>query len=144
MSVSNIVINDAAGTPVAHTFVPITRDANGVLWWEDQSTGGVLGYDRISLSVVRPPAPSAGSNAGERNFKVTVAVYTPTLETLGTSDSGITPPDQVAYVLKSQTTSLISERSTLRERQDSRKYAYQLLDESQVKAAFETLVVPFG
>lgn len=71
-AVTNIVINDAQATPVAHTFVPLAPDAKGVWWFEDQSPASPIGYKRISLSLTRPPVGVAGENSNIRSSKVQI------------------------------------------------------------------------
>lgn len=138
-AVANIVLNDAQGTPVAHTFIPLGPDKNGVWWWEDQTGLAPLGYNRISAQLVRAGNPPAGSNAGSRVNRVKIALHTPKLETLGTNDAGLTPPNQVAYVVRFNGEYILPDRSVLQDRKDIRKYIDFLMAESQMTAMIETL-----
>lgn len=138
-AVVNIVLNDAQATPVAHTFIPLGPDTNGAWWFEDQSGSKPIGYNKISMQLVRPGPASSGQNAGERTARIKVGLHTPVLETLGTSDSGITPPDQVAYTPRVNVEFIISERSTLQERKDLRKYVDFLMAETQLTNMVENL-----
>lgn len=138
-AVTSIVLNDAQGTPVAHTFVPLGPDQNGAWWFEDQSGSSAIGYNRISLQLVRPQAPSAGLDSAKRTSRIKIGVHTPVLETLSTSDSGLTPPPTVAYVPRFTGEFVISERSSLQERKDLRKYVDYLMAEAQLTAMVETL-----
>lgn len=138
-AVANIVLQDAQATPVAHTFIPIGPDTNGVWWFEDQSASSPVGYNRISIQLVRAKNPTAGENAGDRINRVKIGLHTPTLETLGTNDAGITPPPTVAYILRAQTEYIISDRSSLQNRKDVRKFNYNLQNDAQIIAMVEQL-----
>lgn len=138
-AVANIVLNDAQATPVAHTFTPIGPDKLGTWWWEDQSVSSPIGYPRISVQLNRVGNPSPGSNSGVRVNRVKVGLHVPKLETLGTSDSGLTPPPTVAYVDRASMEFILPERDALQDRKDLRKYAQFLLAETQLVAMIETL-----
>lgn len=138
-AVVNIVLNDAQVTPVAHTFLPLGPDQLGAWWFEDQSGTTPIGYNRISLQLVRPKTATAGQNAGDRTSRVKIGVHTPKLETVATNDSGLTPPPTVAYIPRCTVEFIISDRSTLQDRKDLRKYVDFLMAEVQVTAMVETL-----
>lgn len=138
-AVANIVLDDAQATPVAHTFIPLGPDRNGVWWFEDQSGGNVIGYNRISLQLTRSALASAGKSSGERVNRVKIGVHTPKLETLGTSDNGLTPPPTVAYIPRCNIEYIVSERASLQDRKDLRKFAQFINAETQVTAMVETL-----
>lgn len=138
-AVVNIVLNDAQGTPVAHTFIPLGPDKEGRWWFEDQSPTNAIGYNRISLQLVRPSTPVASPNPGERTNRVKVSIHCPVLETLGTADNGLTPPPTVAYVPRFTAEFIMSERASLQNRKDLRKYADFLLAETQLTAMVEQL-----
>lgn len=138
----NIVLNDALGTPVAHTFVPTGRDNNGTYWWEDQSTAQGIGYNRVSMTLKRPPPPRAGQSSGDRVYRAIITIHTPVLETLGTNDNGLTPPPTVAYVPAFKGEFVISERSTLQNRKDLRKFADFALAEAQLIGLIESYILP--
>jgi len=136
---ANIVLNDAQATPVAHTFIPIGPDAQGAWWFEDQSASESIGFNRISMLLKRVGNPAPGSNSGDRVNRVRVSLHCPVLETLGTNDSGLTPPPTVAHVERMAVEFIIPERASLQNRKDLRKYAYGLLAETQLLAMVEAL-----
>ncbi len=138
-AVANIVLADAQATPVNHTFIPIGPDADGRWWWEDQSGGSSIGYNRISMLLKRAPNPAPGSNAGSRVNRVQVGFHTPKLETLGTSDSGLTPPATVAYVDRCNVEFVLSDRDTPQDRKDLRKFIDYLMAETQLTNMVENL-----
>jgi hypothetical protein len=138
-AVVSIVLNDAQATPVAHTFIPLGPDQTGKWWFEDQTGSSAIGYNRISLELVRAQNPAPGSNAGDRMNRVKIGVHTPKLETLGTNDSGLTPPATVAYIPRVNVEFLLPDRATLQDRKDIRKYCDFLMAEAQVTAMVELL-----
>jgi hypothetical protein len=139
-AVANIVLNDAQGSPVAHTFVPLGPDTSGAWWFEDQSASSPIGYNRISLHLVRNSnSPGVGVNAGDRTARVKIGLHTPKLETLGNNSAGLTPPPTVAYTPRCNVEFIISERSSLQDRKDLRKYIDFLMAETQVTDMVENL-----
>lgn len=136
----NIVLADALGTPVNHTFIPIGRDKLGAFWWEDQSGSNSVVNNRISMNLSRPVNPAPGASAGDRVNRVKVGLHTPKPETLGTNDAGLTPPATVAYVCRSTTEYVLPERAALQDRKDLRKFNANLHAEAQLTAMVETLV----
>lgn len=139
---SNIVLADAQGTPVNHTFTPIGRDTNGVFWFEEQGVAAnAIGNWRISLEIKKPSGVSAGMKSDEtRNARYRVGLHEPVLETLSNSTvSGIAPAPTVAYVPRSFTEYIMPERASLQNRKDLRKMMANLLADSQLVAAVENL-----
>jgi hypothetical protein len=140
-AVATIVLNDAQGTPVAHNFIPLGPDTNGVWWFEDQGTGSTaIGYNRLSISLVRSSPPTNGlASSANRVNRIKLTIHCPVLETLGTNDAGVTPPPTVAYVSRGMVEIISPERNALQNRKDLRKYLQFLLADTLVVAAVETL-----
>lgn len=138
-AVANIVLNDAQATPVAHTFIPLGPDKNGVWWWEDQTGTSPLGYNRISMSLARNLTDKTNANAGQSTARVKIGIHTPKLETLSNNSAGLTPPPTVAYVPRCNIEFIISDRAALQDRKDLRKYADFLLAETQLTNMVENL-----
>lgn len=138
-AVANIVLNDAQATPVAHTFVPLGQDRLGNWWFEDQSASNAIGYSRISLSLQRPLAASAGASSKDRVNRVKFSVHLPVLETVGTNDAGFTPQPTVAFTPRFNGEFIMAEATPLQTRKDLRKYVDYLLAESQLTAMVESL-----
>jgi len=135
-AVASIVLNDAQATPVAHTFIPLGPDTKGVWWWEDQTGVSSIGYNRISMQLIRAGNPPAGSNAGERVNRVKLALYTPKLETISNNSAGLIPPPTVAYVVRCNVELILPDRAVLQDRKDMRKY----LDFIAAEAQFTNMV----
>lgn len=138
-AVANIVLNDAQGAPVAHTFIPLGPDSKGAWWWEDQSPANAIGYNRISIQLTRSALASQGISSRERVNRVKIGLHIPVLETLGTADNGITPPPTVAYIPRMNIEVIMNERASLQNRKDLRKYGQFLLADAQVVAMIELL-----
>lgn len=141
-AVANIVINDGAASPVAHTYVPLGKDDKGVFWFEQVTPAPVnpLGADRIGISLKR--TPNGRSQTG--TAKAVIAIYEPVLEVLGNSATGITPPPTLSYELKSRQTFDLPERSTKQERKDTRVKHKNLLDNALVVAVIDDLQSLYG
>jgi len=135
---ANIVINDGAATPVAHTFSPIGKDEKGVMWFEQTTPtpASPLAAKRIGYRQTRVLDPK-GQLTGKS--KIVLTVYVPTLETLGTSGSGFTPPPTTAYVEESRHEFTLPERSLKQERKDTRSFAANLLANAQIISAVDDL-----
>lgn len=138
-AVANIVLNDAQVSPVAHTFIPLGPDSNGVWWWEDQTGTASIAYNRISMQLVRPTPAAAGQTSDKRVNRVKIGIHTPKVEALGVSDSGYTPSPTIAYTPRCNIEFIMSERALLQDRKDLRKYADFLLAEAQLTAMVELL-----
>lgn len=116
-NVAPVTINDGKATPVAHVFNPV-ENRNGRLVHEDRTVStSFIGAWKLTHQLVRPTGPAKAAN---RNLHLTVRVEAPTLETLGTSDSGLTPPPTIAYRLVGEASFTISERASKIERKDIR------------------------
>lgn len=141
MALTNIVLADAQGTPVNHTFVPIGADAKGVQWLYDQSQSNAIGYWKISIETVFPTAALPGQSSEGRTNRVRVALHEPVLETPGDSTaSGIMPAPTVAYIMRSFTEYVLPERGNLQNRKDIWKMTHLLAANAQIQSAVETLV----
>jgi hypothetical protein len=138
----NIVLADAQGTPVNHTFVPVGRDAKdaNVFWFTDQSQTNAVGYWRISVETRRPPPATAGMSAADRNYRIRIGLHEPVLENVTNSTiSGIAPAPTVAYIPRSFTEYILPERAALLDRQNQRKMSANLLANAQVVDLVENL-----
>lgn len=138
-AVATITLADAQATPVNHSFVPLGTDNNGVWWFEDQSASAPIGYNKISLSITRPASAGAGKNSAGRVARVKIGIHLPTLTTLGTSDSGLTPPPTIQYVERFNGEFILPEESSLQNRKDVRKYLDGLLSDTGVIDMVENL-----
>lgn len=138
-AVTSIILADALGTPVNHTFIPLGPDAKGVWWFEDQSQANPIGYWKVSIEVIRAKPPAPGASASDRVSRVRVALHQPTLETMSNNSAGLVPAPQVAYILRSSTEYILSERSSLQNRKDLRKMTGLVQGIPMVVDAVETL-----
>lgn len=139
---ANVVINDGAATPVAHTFTPTQKDTKGVLWFEQitpaitsQLAAKKIGYKQIRGNLM--------ARQSVENGTVTFSVIVPTLEAIGTSDSGYAPPPRVAYKEVARLSFDLSERSIKQERKDTRVLSQNLLGSQMAIDAIDNLLAAF-
>nr|QDH91161.1 MAG: hypothetical protein H1Bulk30639e312_000002 [Leviviridae sp.] len=105
---------------VTNTFDPVGIDANGVASYEDASGGIAVGNPRLSIQLRRP-------NKTNRNYKVTVKLFVPTLEvTSPSTGSGIQPAPTKAYDCVFVGEFILPERSTSTERVNLSKLVQSL------------------
>jgi hypothetical protein len=137
---SNIVLADAQGTPVNHTFIPIGRDSKGIYWFEDQSQANAIGFWKVSVELVRPGTPSASQSSEGRTIRVKIGLHEPLLETVSNNTvAGIAPAPTVSYVPRAFTDYVMPERSALLDRKNLRKMNASLQADAQIIACVETL-----
>lgn len=137
---ANIVLADALATPVNHTFVPLGPDTNGVWWYEDQSAASPIGYNRISISIVRPMNGKQGESSDQRVARVKVGVHTPKLENVTNSTiSGVAPAPTLSYIPRCNIEFILPERAATQDRKDLRKYAQFLMADTAIINAVESL-----
>ncbi len=135
-----IVLADAAGTPVNHTFTPAGKDANGVFWYVDRSQANALGYWKISVEFKEPPPAQAGMSSKERAYRIRLGLHEPVLEVVSNSTvSGITPAPTLAYIPRKFEEYVFSERSTKLERQHIRKMGAALPSIATITSMIEDL-----
>lgn len=121
-ALANIVINDGASTPVAHTFAPSYRDASTGVFWFEQITpvpSNPLAAKRIGYKQTRGGSTDK-NGALTSSSKASYTLHVPTLETLGTNDNGITPPPTLAYKEIARCEFELPERGAKQERKDTR------------------------
>jgi len=138
-SAANIVIADAQGTPVDHTFVPVGFDKNGVFWWDDQTVGGTnppaIGFWRISAEFKRPASAKVGDNSSNRVQRITIGLHEPVLETVSNSTvTGIAPAPTVAYIQRAFMEYIIPERASYLDRANLAKMSSLLILKDQIVA----------
>lgn len=143
-SVADIVLANGETSPVNHTFTPIGQDTKTGIWWfEDQSprvtATSSLGWPRIGLRSKRETEMTQGQSSKNMITRVVLTGALPQLETLGTSDNGLTPAPQIAYVDRFEITFMISARDALADRKDVQAYAKNLLGNSLVTSMIQSL-----
>lgn len=117
---ANVVINDGATTPVAHTFSPIGKDkATDVIYFEQTTPAPAtpmlakkIGYKQTRVFESRKQLTGMSN--------LTLSLHVPTGETLGNNSAGILPPPTLAYKETGRIGFELAERSTKQERRDTR------------------------
>lgn len=131
---ANIVINDGVAVPVAHTFVPkgARVDPNGKMraLWRENSAVSAEG----DLTIVEHFTEQTGPDGIQ---KLTYVITVPTLETVGTSDNGVTPPARKAYECVGVIEFRFPRRSTLAERGNIHAYVKNFAALAYMETAVE-------
>lgn len=138
-AISSLIIADGQTTPVNKTFEPAKATSDYAMY-EDRIGGVYIGYNKLHVSLTRPRGQSKVAN---RNLKVTVGLECPVLESLGTSDSGLTPPPTVAYRPQVQVTFTFPERCSRQNRVDMRALIRNALSHTAIVDAVDNLALPW-
>lgn len=140
---ASMVIADALGTPVNHTFVPVQNGA-GLYIWQDQTAasnplGVPVGFNQISAQ----GSMSKDVNAGRGKFALDFRFVMPTLETVSNStQSGILPAATWAYDCAMFCKFVFSARSSLQNRKDVLKMGPLALANTQLSDWIQTYQQP--
>lgn len=135
---ANIVINDGENTPISHTFEPTGKDAKEVLIYE-QITPLPLSFletPRVGYKHVRNTAPQTQLRSTQ---KITFTLRLPIAETLGTADSGLTPPPTLAWTDSVRIEFDVSDRGVKQSRENLRVLAINLLSSAMAVSAVDDL-----
>lgn len=128
MQQATITLNDGAATPVAHSFTPVTVNADGVAKYSDKASGIVIGYPIVTLQPKE-------SNKQNRSSRVVGKVALPVMEQVaGSAATGLTPAPTVAYTMYFNFDFSLPDRSTLQNRKDVLAYAKNLLANAVITA----------
>lgn len=125
----NIVINDGAASPVAHTFKP-RREDGGVFKWQDVALGVALGFPTLTASIREP----INKPNGKRVYRVTMKLNLPVLDPAVAGE----PPEK-ALDLGFIGEFLIPEDALAAHRSDLHAYVYNALNHATVKALVKDL-----
>lgn len=133
---SNIIIADAQGTPVNHTFAPIGREGpNQVFVFADASASNAIGQWQITVDIKR-----AKTNTPNAVHRVKVSLSEPVMEVLGDANAaGYIAAPTVAYTTRSIHEFIIPARANELDRQNIAKMSPLLLQNSSIKSVIETL-----
>lgn len=128
-AIANIVVPDAATTPVSHTFVPQKVDGDMGRWTEKLATLA-LGWWNLAMGL-RPPVN------GNKQYRFTLDLGIPTLKTY--TDTGGNSQTVVDFVTRYQITAILPANGTLQSRKDARKIVYGILADAQTIDQLENL-----
>lgn len=134
--VSNIVINDGATTPVAHTFSP-SRVAPDLVTYQDRSAGVVAGFNILTIGT-----RFADKKNGAQ--KVTVRIALPTLAvTAPTTTTGIQPVPTAAYECFANIEFVLPSPSSVQNRKDLLAFVKNSIAHAVIQSAVVDLDPPF-
>lgn len=138
-AIANVVLADGQGTPVNHTFAPAKTQADSALL-EDRAAGIYVGFNKLSLTLVRPN----GAANGSRNLKLSMKIETPKLEVVSNNTvTGIAPAPTVSYRPTAELIFTFPERCSLQDRKDLQAYVKNWLSHSFATSAIETFELPY-
>jgi hypothetical protein len=123
-AIAALSINDGQGTPVAHTFAPVTTDGS-LAKWADRSPTIPSGFRVISFEVA-PPSGSRVTN------KLQMGLNNPTVASV----NGV---DQVVRYSSAQVTLNVHPDATLQERKDLLAYVANFFANATVKTSVENI-----
>jgi hypothetical protein len=122
-AIANIVVPDAAATPVSHTFKPSKIDGD-TAYYVEQSASASAGFWPLS---VQQRGPLTGQK--DRVFRSTIKLAIPVMTT--ETVNGVSKPT-LLYVMRANVEFLNPEDATLQNRKDLRKLLVGILNDSQV------------
>lgn len=128
-AIAPIVIADGAATPVQHTYNPITSTMPAT--WRETGAGlPLVGEPELSMNVIR----------GASMNTVRVKLKLPVMEAVsGTTGEGYTAAPKVAYSVQATAEFKLPARSTVTERKDLRVLLQNLLAESVMIDAVDSV-----
>jgi hypothetical protein len=108
---TNLLVKDDAGTPKEWILVPIT-DTPNPFWRANDASIPLEGQPRLNFYVEK---------LKNGNYKITVKLELPIMETLGASgtSAGYVAPPKVAYIVPTILTQFADKRSTIADRMNS-------------------------
>lgn len=128
-AIGNIALQDAATTPVTHTFNPSSVKGD-VASYANQAPLLPIGYELIGATLTDPAGKSTV-------YRVNVRLRMPVLKT--TTDTGGNSTTTVDYFTDVSCDFLLPQRSTLQNRKDVRKMFASLLADPQIVGMVENL-----
>lgn len=136
-AIANITLVDTSS--VSHLFEPKVVDSYRCVWMDDVQTE-YIGKYKLTMELVTPKGPS---NVANRSMKLKVRIEVPVLETLSTSDTGLTPPPTIAYRDMVETVFTISQRTALLGRQDLLEFVKDSMALAVVTNFIEDMALPY-
>lgn len=138
-ALSAISLVDGQSTPITHTFDPGWNNANAQQW-EDRASAFPIGYNTLLFNMQRP---RGNANVANRQYVLNVKLMMPYLETLGTSDSGLTPAPTVSHRLAMEQFWYLPDRSSEQQRKDLRTMGFDLRSNTHLISFIDKLALPF-
>lgn len=123
---ANIVINDGAATPVAHTFKPSRIDGDVALFFEDKTS--LIGRPKLTVGV---RSPNGSGDAHKVQIRITQPKVITTTDTSGKSVTSVDYEDLGTVEL------MVSKRGSATERKDLRVLLSNVLINSQVASVID-------
>lgn len=138
-AIASISLLDGETTPVAHNFEPAKSNSDYAMF-EDRVGGVYVGYGKLVLQLARPKGVSRVAN---RELVATARIEQPVLESLGTSDSGLTPPPTLAMRPWVEVSYHLPERMTRQQRKNLHTLMRQLHSSTAFLGMVEDYSIPW-
>lgn len=135
-ALANIVVNDSAATPVAHTYVPVSNTNDLTVWRENAAAGSLAGQPSVRLTSKLNPQAS-----GMSRMRITVDL--PAESALGTSDQGYKAIPKVDYICRATVDFILPNRSSTAQRKDLRVRLQNLLANALIVDSVDYVAPPF-
>lgn len=135
-ALANVVVNDSAATPVAHTYVPVSSSNDLTVWRENAAAGSLAGQPSVRLTSKMNPQAS-----GMSRMRITVDL--PAESALGTSDQGYKAIPKVDYICRATVDFILPNRSSAAQRKDLRVRLQNLLANALIVDAVDNVAPPF-
>lgn len=128
-NISTIVVPDAAGTPVNHTFTKLKTNGD-TAYFVEQSGATALSYWPLSLT---QRSPLSGQTEKVFRSKLSLAIPVVTSETI----NGVSRP-RLEYTLRSNVEHVVPAEATLQNRKDLRKITTGIMADASWVGMVET------
>lgn len=132
-ALANIVVPDAAATPVNHTFAPQGRNGS-VARWKEKLAALAVGWWDLAMNLREPIN-------GNKQYRFTFDLGIPTTKTY--TDTSGNSQTVVDYVTRYQLTAILPANGTLQSRKDARKIFVGIMNDAQVIDQVENLAQAF-
>lgn len=134
-AIANIVINDGATVPVAHTFTPVQSGQNSI--YRD-TIAGLPVFGQASIRLLTKLDSGTGLN------KVKMVLDVPVMESVvGANGAGYTAAPRVAFSAKVNLDFILPSRSSVQNRKDLRSLLINALSNAQLVDAIDAIAPPF-
>ncbi len=128
-AIANIVVPDAAGTPVNHTFAP-QGSVGALARWKEKAAALAVGWWDLAMNLREPVN-------GNKQYRFNLDLGIPTTKTY--TDTSGNSQTVVDYVTRYQITAILPANGTLQSRKDARKILVGILNDAQTIDQVENL-----
>lgn len=142
-AIAALTFANGEATPVNHTFTPFGQDPQTGVWlYRDQvprisANGGSITWPSLTIGIKAAKLKNNGTLEPVHRISIQLAI--PHMETLGTSDAGITPPPTLAFTGRWKCEYLIPTRYGTADLADLAAYPASITGHATIKSLVTTL-----